>query len=90
MIMCDFQDDTDGIVRCQSKATRFKLQCIHRPSPKYNQQGGEFGSYLGPEPIPNNFSYNPNDVTNDNTRLAMYFYCHPTYEDEYHIRLNHC
>jgi hypothetical protein len=44
MIMCDFQDDTDGIVRCQSKATRFKLQCLHRPSPKYNQQGGEFGS----------------------------------------------
>jgi hypothetical protein len=62
MIICDFQDDSDGLLRCKSKATRFKLQCIHPPSPKYNQQGGEFGSYLGPEPAPNNFSYNPKDV----------------------------
>jgi hypothetical protein len=56
----------------------------------YNQQGGEHGSYLGPEPAPNHFSYNPKDVSSDNTRLAMYFYCHPTYEDEYHITLNYC
>ena len=42
--MSDFQDNEGETSKCQFKATRFKLQCIHPPNPKYNQQGGEFGS----------------------------------------------
>jgi hypothetical protein len=69
MILCDFQDDDSGTERCKSKATRFLLRCIHPPSPNYNQQGGEHGSYLGPESGPNHFSYDPKDVSSDNTSL---------------------
>jgi hypothetical protein len=66
----------------KSEATRFRFQCIHPPGPNYNQYDGEGGIYLGPQPEPQNFSYNPKDVSSDTTRLANYFYCYPSYEDD--------
>jgi hypothetical protein len=74
----------------KSGAKRFRFQCIHPPGPNYNQYDGEGGIYLGPQPEPQNFSYNPKGVSSDTTRLANYFYCYPSYEDEYHIRLIYC
>lgn len=52
MIVCDFEDDAEveptdpldmGIIRCNSEATRFRLQCIQPPCPTCNQYNCEDG-----------------------------------------------
>jgi hypothetical protein len=86
MIVCDFEDDSEmeptdpldmGIIRCNMMATRFRLKCIHPPCPSCNQYNSEVGVYLGPQPEPNN-----NEVN--------YYYCYPSCEDQFHMRLNYC
>jgi hypothetical protein len=53
-LSCDYVINTENhtdndTTLCHIKGVIEEYECLHPPSTKYNQHGGEYGNYIGPE-----------------------------------------
>lgn len=81
-MQCDFavndSDSTENQANiCRNEVTNMLYECLHPSSTEYNQEGGEFGNYLGPE-----------NITAD--KREKHHFCYPSREDENHYAIRCC